>query len=132
MRESIGRRDLTMQSLADYDVILDKFISLGAGAGQDADVDFDINVPNILPEVRSVLSWVIDPGTAGVSYEMTIKNGSNTALGPFTASASDAHSRQEVVDANVLTPTGNVLKINVTSGNARFSDIVLMYQASDL
>lgn len=122
-----------MKTVADYDVVLDEGIKLGMNAGQNHDKTIDLEVKGIDTEIRSVLSWVLDPGQSGVKYEVFIINGlgpnqGSTLLGSFEAMDPSRRAFQEVIGPGILTATDNKLKINVTSGDAWFSDMVLLFQ----
>jgi hypothetical protein len=121
-----------MPSAANYDVVIDDPITLGAGAGQDPDRDLPLGfVQDIDVAVRSVLSYMVDPGASGVTYNMSIINPAATSIVGSTAlPAQSGHVRQEVISANVLKKTGNSLRIQVTAGSASFSDIVIMHRSN--
>ena len=121
-----------MATVADYDVVSDGTTTLGAGAGQDPDHDFALGFDQAINVgVRSVLSYMVDPGSAGVTFKMSILNPGATEIVPSTTlPAQSGHVRQEVIDANVLKKTGNTLRIQVTAGSASFSDMVLMHQST--
>ena len=119
-----------MPSIADYDVVLDASVEIGS---PNNDEDWPISVPaNINLASRSVLSYMVDPGPLATLYTLSIlqADGSSTPLGSFGSAAGGVHVRQEVVPGNVLRKTGSRLKVQVTAGSARFSDIVLMYQCN--
>ena len=121
-----------MPSVADYDIVSDGQTTLGAGAGQDPDVDLPLGFDQAINVgIRSVLSYMVDPGPSGVTFKMSILNPAATEIVPSSAlPAQSGHVRQEVIAANVLKKTGNSLRIQVTAGNATFSDIVLMHQSN--
>lgn len=119
-----------MATVADYDVVTDGSISLSAaGGGADPDRDLALGFDeNINVGVRSVLSYMVDPGPAGVTFTMTILP--NAVIVPATAlPAQSGHVRQEVINANVLNAAGSTLRIAVQAGQATFSDIVLLHQS---
>ena len=120
-----------MSSVADYDIVSDGETILGAGAGQDPDFDFPLGFDRAINVgIRSVLSYMVDPGPAGVTFKMSILNPAATEIvQPSALPAQSGHVRQEVIGANVLKKTGNSLRVQVTAGSARFSDIVLMHQS---
>jgi hypothetical protein len=109
-------------------------------AAGDPDHDFPLGFDsNINVGIRSVLSYMIDPGSPGVTFKMSIVNYDlpnssqqiTTPIVPSTTLPSmSPHVRQEVIDANVLKKIGNLLRIHVTAGRANFSDIVVMYKIS--
>jgi hypothetical protein len=118
-----------MPTVADYDIVSDGSVTIGS-PNNDHDFplgfDQDINLG-----VRSVLSYMIDPGPLATVYTLAIVNSDGTtALGTFASSPAGPHARQEVIDANVFKKTGNILRIQVTVGSAKFSDIVLMHQSN--
>jgi hypothetical protein len=116
---------------SDYDVVTDAKTLLGAGSGEDRDHDFPLGFNQINVGIRSVLSYMVDPGPAGVTFKMSILNPSATEIvGLSTALAGSGHVRQEVIPANVLKTTGNSLRIEVTAGRANFSDIVIMHRTT--
>lgn len=127
-----------MPNYADYDVVTDAATLIDAAG--DPDHDFPLGFdPNIIVGIRSVLSYVVDPGSSGVTFKMNIVNhdipGSGqqiiTPVVPLTQLPSlSAHVRQEVIDANVFKKIGNTLRVHVTAGRATFSDIVIMYKNS--
>ena len=117
-----------MATAADYDVVIDAPITLNAGDSDDVALNFDSNI-NL--GVRSVLSYMVDPGPSGATFTMTLPRGSvaDTVIVPSTPlPAQSGHVRQEVIDENVLTDP-DVLRITVTAGSATFSDVVLMHQS---
>jgi hypothetical protein len=112
-------------SVAHYDVVQDGAISLGAGAGQDPDHDIALNTPGIIAGSVSVLTYMVDPGGAGVTFNMSIQP-AGTAIIPATPLlAGSGYVRQEVITA---TAAGSSLRIVVTAGSGAFSDIVLWYK----
>lgn len=117
-----------MATAADYDVALDVPITLNTGGSSDVALDFDSNI-NL--GIRSVLSYMVDPGPSGATFTMTLlRGGPDTVIVPSTTlPAQSGHVRQEVIGQNVLTDP-DVLLIKVTAGSATFSDIVLMYQGN--
>lgn len=127
-----------MPDYADYDVVSDANILIDAAG--DPDHDFALGfAQNINVGIRSVLSYMVDPGSSGVTFKMSIVNYDLpkssqqivTSIVPPTALPSlSPHLRQEVIDANVLKKIGNTLRIQVTAGRANFSDIVLMHKSS--
>ena len=129
-----------MPNYANYDVVTDN-ITLIDAAG-DPDQDFPLGFDsNINVGIRSVLSYMIDPGSSGVTFKMSIVNYNLptnnqqiiTAVVPPTSLPSlSPHVRQEVIDANVFKTIGNTLRIQVTAGRANFSDIVIMYKSTGL
>jgi hypothetical protein len=120
-----------MPTVADYDVLQDGPVLLSAAAGQDSDRDFPIEVTDPEPGPRAVLSYMIDPGPSGVTFDMAFINGLSvsTNVVPSNALPSGAgHARQEVFSGNLFTPAGDNLRVRVTAGSAHFSDIVIMHQ----
>ena len=127
-----------MPNLADYDVVSDAKILIDAAG--DPDQDFPLGfAPNINVGIRSVLSYMVDPGSPGVTFKMSIVNFNlpngpeqiTTPIVPPTQLPSmSAHVRQEIIGADVFKKIGNILRIHVTAGRANFSDIVIMYKSS--
>jgi hypothetical protein len=121
-----------MANVADYDIVSDGKTFLGAGAGQDPDRDFPLGFDqHINVGIRSVLSYMVDPGSSGVTFKISVLNpGATDIVSSTTLPAQSGHVRQEVIGENVLKKTGNTLRIQVTAGSATFSDIVLMHQST--
>jgi hypothetical protein len=129
--------EIDMPNFANYDVITDGIKLLDAAG--DTDENFSIGLDsNAHLGIRSVLSYMIDPGSTGVTFKMTILNSNiptnsdqifTVIVPPTTLPSQSSHMRQEVIDANVLKKVGNSLLIQVTAGRANFSDIVLMYKS---
>jgi len=127
-----------MANFADYDVVSDGNTLIDAAG--DPDHDFPLGFASTINVgIRSVLSYMIDPGSSGVTFKMSIvnhdlPNSSQQITTPIVASTSlpslSPHVRQEVIDANVFKKIGNTLRVQVTAGRANFSDIVLMYKIS--
>lgn len=126
-----------MPNFANYDVVADGKTLIDAAG--DPDHDFSIGLDaNVHLGIRSVLSYVVDPGSPGVTFKMSIVNHNTpinsdqivTVIVPPTALPSQSpYVRQEVIDANVFKKVGNVLRVQVTAGRANFSDIVIMYKS---
>ena len=113
-----------MPNVAGYDVVRDTPIVLG-------DFSFPLGFDqSINVGIRSVLTYMVDPGTTGITFKMSIINpDATTEIVPTTAlPAQSGHARQEVIDANVLKKIDSKLRIQVTAGSGSFSDIVLFYQ----
>jgi hypothetical protein len=120
-----------MAIVANYDVVTDDKTLLGAGAGEDKDRDFGLGFDHIDVRVRSVLSYMVDPGSAGVTFKMSILNPHATEIVPSTTlPAQSGHLLQEVIPGDVFKTTGNSLRIEVTAGRANFSDIVIMHKSA--
>ena len=121
-----------MASVADYDVVADGQTPLGAAAGQDPDHDFPLGFNQTIDVgIRSVLSYMVDPGAFGVTFKMSILNPNPTEIVESTTlPAQSGHVRQEVIAQNVLKKTGNTLRIQVTAGSANFSDMVIMHRST--
>ena len=127
-----------MPNFANYDVVSDGNVLIDSA--QDPDHDFPLGFdPNINLGIRSVLSYMVDPGSPGVTFKISVVNHDlpnsgqqiTTVVVPPTQLASQSpHVRQEVIDANVFKKIGNTLRIQVTAGRANFSDIVIMYKSS--
>ena len=63
-----------MATVADCDVVSDGTTTLGAGASQDPDYDFALGFDQTINVgVRSVLSYMVDPGASGVTFKMSIQ-----------------------------------------------------------
>jgi len=126
-----------MANCANYDVVSDGNTLIDVA--QDPDHDFAIGFDSTINVgIRSVLSYMIDPGSTGVTFKMSIVNAniptnSNqiiTIIVPPTQLPSQSpYLRQEVINANVFKKVGNTLRIQVTDGRANFSDIVIMYKS---
>jgi hypothetical protein len=126
-----------MPRAACYDVVIDNSTSLGAGPGQTQLTNLVLGfAAEIDRSVRSVLSFMVSPGSSGITFKMsivtTIVDGGDKVVQivpPTALSSHVAHVRQEVIDGDVL--GGNQrLRIEVTAGSGSFSDIVLMYQSN--
>ena len=127
-----------MPNYANYDVVSDGNVLIDSA--QDPDHDFPLGFDTTINlGIRSVLSYMVDPGSPGVTFKISIVNHDlpnsgqqiTTVVVPPTQLASQSpHVRQEVIDANVFKKIGNTLRIQVTAGRANFSDIVIMYKSS--
>jgi hypothetical protein len=120
-------------TVAGYDVVTDGQVCLGAGAGEDPDHDFTLGFnPALAAGIRSVLSYMVYPGSAGVTYTMEINPNDPTKnqVVSATLSPGGGYVRQEVIDGNMLTSTGKSLHIKVSQGSACCSDIVVMHQST--
>jgi len=127
-----------MPNYADYDVVSDGNILIDAAG--DPDHDFPLGFDqNINVGIRSVLSYMVDPGSSGVTFKMSIVNHDlpnssqqivTQIVTPTALPSLSPHVRQEIIDANVLKKIGNVLRIQVSAGRANFSDIVLMHKST--
>ena len=124
-----------MPRVANYDVVTDAPTTLGVGAGQTPLASFAMSFHNLAVSVRSVLSYMVDPGSSGMTFKMSIVRQivdlpeQVTLVVPSTSlPAQSGHVRQEVIDGNVLGANAQ-LKIEVTSGGGKFSDIVLWYMS---
>jgi hypothetical protein len=118
-----------MAAVADYSIVSDNPVTIPPGQHDfPFAVDSQVNVGN-----SSVLSYMVEPGASGVNYTITIFPGAaatGTAVETRPLAAEIAHVRQEVIQGSVLHPGANTLRIEVNSGKATFSDIVLMYQSN--
>ena len=127
-----------MPNYANYDVVSDGNVLIDSA--QDPDHDFPLGFDTTVNlGIRSVLSYMVDPGSPGVTFKISIVNHDlpnsgqqiTTVVVPPTQLASQSpHVRQEIIDANVFKKIGNTLRIQVTAGRANFSDIVIMYKSS--
>ena len=122
-----------MARVACYDVITDSGISLGVGVDVDADLAIGL-VNNASVGSRSVLSFMLRPkNPLNLIFEISIRNGNNTTTKILTneidINFDDWRVVQEVVGGNVLTATGNTLRVKVLTGSGTLviSDIVLLY-----
>ena len=126
-----------MANCANYDVVTDAKTLLDVAQDPDHDflLGFDLTI-NL--GIRSVLSYMIDPGSTGVTFKMSIVNANIPINGdqivtiivpPTQLPSQSPYVRQEVIDANVFKKVGNTLRIQVTAGRANFSDIVIMYKS---
>jgi hypothetical protein len=103
-------------SVAHYDVAQDGAITLGAGSGQDPDHDIALNTPDIIAGDGSVLTYMVDPGVAGVNLSI---QPAGTAIIPATPLvAGSGYVRQEVITAPAA---GSSLRIVVTAGSVSFA-----------
>jgi hypothetical protein len=132
-----------MPNFATYDVVADAavFLSVGGNTIHDLTLGF---VPTVDFGIRSVLSYMVDPGSAsGVTFKMSVSNLLSDGTQEFklivpetTLPSQHGFLRQEVIAAGTLAKVNvsgvgvHKLRIQVTSGAANFSDIVHMYQAS--
>jgi len=126
-----------MANSANYDVVSDANTLLDIA--QDPDQDFGLGFDSTINlGIRSVLSYMIDPGSTGVTFKMSIVNANiptssdqviTIVVPPTQLPSLSPHVRQEVIDANVFKKVGNTLRIQVTAGRANFSDIVIMYKS---
>lgn len=126
-----------MPNYANYDVVSDGITLIDAA--QDPDKDFELGFdPSINVGIRSVLSYMVDPGSSGVTFKMSIVNfdipdSAQQIITPVVLSTQlpslSPHVRQEIIDANVFKKIGNTLRVQVTAGRANFSDIVIMYKS---
>ena len=126
-----------MPRVADYDIVTDSPTTLGAGAGQTPLVDLELGFgQEIVISGRSVLTYMVDPGSSGMTFKMSIVtepiDASPTVVQivPSTVlGAQTGHVRQEVIDGNVLSAIHSALRIEVTAGSGSFSDIVVFHQS---
>lgn len=130
-----------MTHFAIYDVVADDpFFLSDSPATVIKDIELDF-VDSADFGVRSVLSYMVDPGSAsGVTFEMHVSSLQSNGAQPFTLiipatslPSAPPYLRQEVINKDTFKPVnGGVgihkLRIKVTSGAANFSDIVHMYQ----
>ena len=120
-----------MAKSASYDVILDSKVSRKIGG--DIDEEFPIQLQSgASVGSRSVLSFMVDAiSPSNLQFRVSIINGNNvnTDVGTYTIGSNLGRVLQEVVDGNVLTASGNKLKVRVLSGGGTLevADIVLMY-----
>jgi hypothetical protein len=126
-----------MANCANYDVVSDASTLLDVA--QDPDHDFSLGFDSTINlGIRSVLSYMIDPGSTGVTFKMSIVNFNiptnsdqiiTIIVPPTQLPSQSPYVRQEVISANVFKKVGNTLRIQVTAGRANFSDIVIMYKS---
>jgi hypothetical protein len=119
-----------MPRAADYDIISDDKVSLRIGGDIDREFPIGMDAPNV--GSRSILSYMVDTvGADDLKFRVNLINGSNvtTEVGTYTTSSGVARTFQEVINANVLTASGNKLIVRVLSGDGtlQISDIVLWY-----
>ena len=114
-----------MPNVASYDVVRDEKIALG-------DFSFPLEFdPSINVGIRSVLSYMVHPGSTGMTFKMSIDSPDPIEIVPATSLPPQiSHARQEVIFANVLKKTGSKLRIKVTAGSGSFSGVVLFYMCS--
>lgn len=135
-----------MANFAVYDVVADDNTPLNATPGDavnnqhDFELDFASSVKF---DIRSVLSYMVDPSSSGVTFEMYVSNLLSNGSEDFkkivsstTLPSQHAFMRQEVISANTFAKVNgsglgvHKLRIKVNNGAANFSDIVHMYLAS--
>jgi hypothetical protein len=122
-----------MPSVADYDIVHDATIQLAAGPRFKkmlGSQDFPLETPGINVTVRAVLSYMLHP-LDEVEYTFSIINAKGTKVVALLIDEPGAASvRQRVISAGLLMPSGNTLRVEVTSGIGTFGEIVLWYQTN--
>jgi hypothetical protein len=116
-----------MPTIADYSVILDG-VTLPQGNG-DIDLDFGpFSTPAVNFGASPVLMFRVDPSGGNVTMQVRL-NGSEVLTWPFF-NEPQPRSFHEVIPANVLRPTNNILTVTRSQGQGNFtiSDIVVFYQ----
>jgi hypothetical protein len=107
-----------------YGIILDQEKTLvGGGAGADIDIPFEIANPRT--DRSPILFYVVNPDRNDVVLSVSLN-------GRFVSKVSHkdvACTIQEVVNRNILKPSGNKLTFSLGngSGSITVSDIVLLY-----
>jgi hypothetical protein len=114
-----------------YDVISDGTTSLAIGGDIDHDFAIGLNA-NANVGIRSVLSFMLRPSNPNnLQFRLEIINGDGvtSTVVTYTIGSNTWRVFQEVISANVLTLTGNTLRVTVLSGTGTLgiSDIVLWY-----
>ena len=109
-------------------ILKDTGVTLGAGAGQDPDVDFQMDLADDRNSgLQSLLTYMINPGSSGVSFKIFILNPGETEVVNSTISIDvGGYARQEVINPDILANAVGV-RIRVTRGSATFSDVALLY-----
>jgi hypothetical protein len=122
-----------MPSVADYDIVHDATIQLAAGPRfkkMPSSQDFPLETPGINVVVRAVLSYMLHP-LDEIEYTFSIVNAKGTKVVALLIDEPGAASvRQRVISAGLLMPSGNTLRVEVTSGIGTFGEIVLWYQTN--
>ena len=120
-----------MPTASKYDVVIEERVSLDEGEAHD----FPLETPGIRADIRSLLSFMVDPlSDHGVVFRMLIANskGKNEIVrgleGRAGLNGAGRRVLQIVIRAGILQKTGNTLRIEVTDGEGRFSNIILWYQ----
>jgi len=117
-----------MPTIADYTVIQDTSVTLPKDNG-DIDHDFPaFTATDVSAGSRSVLMFRVNPD-GNATLEVTL-NGTSVLTQAFDTEPQ--RSWHEVIEANLLKETGNVLTVSRTSGSGSLtvSDLVLMFQAT--
>lgn len=136
-----------MAVYATYDVVADgkTLLNTTPGDAVNNQHDFLLEFNEKVDFGRSsVLTYMVDPSSSGVTFEMSVSNLLNNGNEDFkviisstTLPSSHAFLRQEVLAANTFAKVNvsglgvHKLRIRVTSGAAYFSDIVHMYLKND-
>ncbi|HEU4348254.1 MAG TPA: hypothetical protein VFR35_10745 [Actinoplanes sp.] len=117
-----------MPTIADYTVVQDSAIALPKSNG-DIDHDYPaFSATGVSTTSRSVLMFRVNPtGTATLEVRL---NG--TTLLTQTFDTEPQRSWHEVVEANIVLASNNILTVSKTSGGGSLdiSDVVLFYQAT--
>jgi hypothetical protein len=116
-----------MPKSAAYVALQDEPVTLKSGSDVSHTMTFDL--PNVVEEHESVLSFVADPfGDDTVSLEWDL-NGINILTNAFDTAPSRA--LQEIVAKDRLKATGNTLEVRITdtdgSAAIKIDDVVLLY-----
>jgi hypothetical protein len=116
-----------MARSAAYVTLQDEPVTLQSGGDVSRTYTFDL--PRVVEDKESVLSFVADPfGDQTVSLEWDL-NGINILTNGFTTAP--ARALQEIVAKNRLKETGNMLEVRITdtdgSASIKLDDIVLLY-----
>ena len=126
-----------MPNVANYSTVMDNLNTLGVGAGQTPLLNLVLSLDQLNFSSQSVLSYMVDPDAAGMTFKMSIVRGvvdGNDEVIPIIPStplpAMSGHVRQEVIGGNVFGGVNIRLRIEVTAGSGKFSDIVLWYKSS--
>ena len=121
-----------MPTVAKYDVVSAEQVTLKEG---EAD-DFPLETPGIRADIRSLLSFMVVPLSERESarFRMLIANSGGIVEivrgveGIAGLMGAGGRVLQIVIGAGILQKTGNTLRIEVTEGEGRFSNIILWYQ----
>jgi hypothetical protein len=139
----IQKEYLIMPTVAKYDVVSEEnegtglFVPFNQVTLDEGEAhDFPLETPGIRTDIRSLLSFGVVPldDRSGVDFKMLIANsgGINEIVNGVEGHAGEMGAGvrvlQIVIRAGILQKTGNTLRIEVTEGEGRFSNIMLWYQ----
>ena len=131
-----------MPHYASYDIVADgnTLISHSGTSQVNFELGFDTRVDF---GVRSVLSYMVDPSSSGVTFKMAVSNLTSDGgqdwveiITSTTLNSSHKFMQQEVISRDTFKKVNvsglgvHHLRIQVTAGAANFSDIVHLYMIS--